>query len=547
MLCLCALANAQSRRVYTYATYGYGDTTRLYVHAQGALRHLYYEDAYAGQPTIPGFAHTDLYVDLQQDSVWQVLDFGDEQCCTAYQLSTDRLEWQQEPLDKHTVLYTTWVNSNKLEFEMSDRYKEDVSPLTGYGRLPGTLLRFKRNGQVYYELLTSEQSKEGVSLPLAMPKRLSARELSALKQQKMVLTRRVFDQVQLHWAGTTPQAPAEPAYDSLYHFAGGTVALKRIHIDPLPAHYQLFAELHQRSNGDAYDRTGSLFVVPQGKERTFFEGMRHHPDSLPLLFDKKGERYQGIVATDDYLPIVELVRFFTPFGVYHFNDRVQIDGLEWADEAYYKQEVTDLAPLLQGDVWVGLFIGNYDAGGHLATLDLKAYPNSELWQLDSLPHSQVLPLFATTNVLEMAGQNYGKLFDTDTLKVQFSVPEGATSVRLRYLCTGHGGWGEGDEFVPKQSDLCIDGREHFYHTPWRGDCGTFRELNPVSGNFWNGTSSSDYSRSGWCPGTATQPVYFDLSHLAPGRHTLTLAIPQGAPIEGGFSHWNVSGALIIER
>ena len=75
----------------------------------------------------------------------------------------------------------------------------------------------------------------------------------------------------------------------------------------------------------------------------------------------------------------------------------------------------------------------------------------------------------------------------------------------------------------------------------------------MSGNFWNGLSSSDYSRSGWCPGTATQPVYFDLTeyfrkHHLPidGRHTITVAIPQGAPQAGSFSHWCVSGVLVTE-
>jgi len=46
---------------------------------------------------------------------------------------------------------------------------------------------------------------------------------------------------------------------------------------------------------------------------------------------------------------------------------------------------------------------------------------------------------------------------------------------------------------------------------------------------------------------ATQPVYFDLMPWADGKeHTLTVAIPQGKPVEGMFSHWAVSGALIEE-
>ena len=146
----------------------------------------------------------------------------------------------------------------------------------------------------------------------------------------------------------------------------------------------------------------------------------------------------------------------------------------------------------------------------------------------------------------MAGQNYGKLFGTDSLTVTFTIAVNATRAKLRYISTGHGGWNGGDEFVPKTNTIIIDGKPAFSYTPWRQDCGCYRNLNPVSGNFWNGLSSSDYSRSGWCPGTATQPVYFDLTPWADGKpHTLTIAIPQGQPVEGMFSHWSVSGVLVM--
>ena len=196
-------------------------------------------------------------------------------------------------------------------------------------------------------------------------------------------------------------------------------------------------------------------------------------------------------------------------------------------------------------MWVGVWIGNYDGGGHHVTVDLNSYPNDEHWD-DSKRGPQVISLFNTTNVLEMAGQNYGQLFNTDSIRVSFFVPEHHNGLRLRLISTGHGGWDGGDEFNPKTNFILIDGELAFTHTPWRGDCARYREWNPVSGNFWNGVSSCDLSRSGWCPGTATQPVYFDLSYLTPGHHTLTLAIPQGAPLEGSISHWCVSGALLVD-
>ena len=390
----------------------------------------------------------------------------------------------------------------------------------------------------------------------------------------MVITTRVFDSVQLCWCGLNDHIDGNyrqnTPYDSVLHYAGGTLALKRIRLPQLPSHYQTFVELHQRSNGDAYDRTGSVFIIPGADVDlcpNFFDGINNHPDSLPLFIGRDGERYQGIrkgishlqqyrISSFMYWPPVELMRFFTPFGVGQFNDRVQIDGLDWQDEAYYKQEVTDLAHLLQGEVWIGVWIGNYDRGGHIVTLDIKSYPGDQTLPEDNQTNSpRSYSLFNTCNVLEMAGQNYGKLFATDSLTTEFSIwgSDTTRNIRLRYLATGHGGWGGGDEFNPKTHTILIDGKPAFTFTPWRSDCGRYREWNPVSGNFWNGMSSSDFSRSGWCPGTATQPVYFNISEYfrregipASGRHTLTVAIPQGEPQAGSFSHWCVSGVMLYE-
>jgi len=81
-------------------------------------------------------------------------------------------------------------------------------------------------------------------------------------------------------------------------------------------------------------------------------------------------------------------------------------------------------------------------------------------------------------------------------------------------------------------------------TPWRVDCGSYRLYNPVSGNFQNGLSSSDLSRSNWCPATVTPPNYISLGDLPAGKYTIEVDIPQGAPEGNSFSYWNVSGTLL---
>ena len=215
---------------------------------------------------------------------------------------------------------------------------------------------------------------------------------------------------------------------------------------------------------------------------------------------------------------------------------------DWAHRAEYNQEVTALIPH-QDSLWIGVFIGNYDKGGHEINLELRFYPPFES---ESAGRQVLLPLVNTVNVLEMSGQNYGKLFRTDTLRVSFEIPEGWAQGQMLFTTTGHGGWGEGDEFVPRKNTLLIDGKPFFEVTPWRTDCGTYREGNPASGNFANGLSSSDLSRSNWCPGTCTPPFIIDASSLSPGTHTLSITVDQGEDVGSSFNHWSVSCVLVGE-
>jgi len=205
-----------------------------------------------------------------------------------------------------------------------------------------------------------------------------------------------------------------------------------------------------------------------------------------------------------------------------------------------------LLPVLQGEQWIGVFVGNYDKGGHVVSLKLKYYPGSMEVSDKPVKKYWTMPLFNTLNVMEMTGQEYGTMFGDDSLSVKIDVPEGVKNIRMRYITTGHGGWDGGDEFNQKLNTVLLDGRVLFQYTPWRCDCATFRKYNPASGNSWNGTTSSDYSRSGWCPGTLTNPVFYPVPGLTSGKHQITVAIPLGKNEGGSFSSWNVSGVLIGE-
>ena len=554
LLAVLSASCAFGQHILTYQSYAKGvteqDTTTVKVIENANYLKICTVEKMLSNP-IPGYAESNTYVDYAHDSVYTILDFADGKYYSTSSLTKKDVVFSDEGhenlLGYDCHKYKTGINSNTIEVWMTENLEFAATPMPGLGRLKGVMVRCMRNGSYITDLKEVKEQKHGLVnlIPDYKGEHKSSRELSQLRKDKLIIRIPVFEDEQIHFAEYEPYTDEIP-FDTVIHFSHGTLIVKRMNLPKLPAHYQIFAEIRQRSNGDAYDRSASVFVIPTEKAKSFKDGLTKGIEALPTLVGKDGKEYQGIKAEMDYLPPVELVRFFTSFGAGHFNDKVQIDGLEWADENYYKMEVSELSDRLRGDVLIGAFIGNYDKGGHKISLDLLAYPGENKWSKKPLKQHSI-PLFNTCNVLEMSGQNYGRLFATDTLEVDFELPDSIKNVQLRYISTGHGGWDNGDEFNPKENAIFIDGVKLFTHTPWRCDCATFRDQNPVSGNFWNGLSSSDYSRSGWCPGTATNPVYFDLNGLKPGKHTLRVAIPQGKDEGESFSHWMVSGVLLYEQ
>ncbi|WP_454046687.1 GLPGLI family protein [Chryseobacterium sp. Marseille-Q8038] len=329
--------------------------------------------------------------------------------------------------------------------------------------------------------------------------------------------------------------------EQIKRYANGTIILKKIIFPTITEGENIFVELKQQSNGDAYDRTGTVFFIPQDKEKSFFDGLEKGAKMLPVYENGNGKQYYGVTSTDTYSPAMEMMRFFTAFGIQKFN-HIQLKGKTWQTISPYRQDITELKPSLSGkELWVGIFIGNYDKGGHKVSLDITIHKSDQTVHKNNI----AIPLFNTLNIMEMAGQDYSTMFNQEKgLMVNFTLNKDLKNAQLRYTTTGHGGWENGDEFVPKANSIVVDGNPVFSFVPWRTDCGSYRLYNPASGNFQDGLSSSDLSRSNWCPGTVTNPNFIPLGDLKAGKHTIQIKIPQG-PTEGtSFSSWNVSGALL---
>ncbi|MBK8232761.1 MAG: peptide-N-glycosidase [Candidatus Eisenbacteria bacterium] len=462
------------------------------------------------------------------------------------------LEWSEERteiLGRSCRLARTTLRSNRIELWVDESAPVSGSPSTQFVAPTGLILRLVRNGNYVVEARSIEPLDPGSPRPRLEADWGTMLDLPAYRARVTdgyITTVSIFERDPIAWENGAP-VPADSS--GLLRLGNGTLIARKVRLPRATPDVAIFAELTHRSRGDAYDRTGLVFALPAAQARSFFAAISGDSSATPLLEGRMGRRYRGVTAREGFTPPLELLRYITPFGVGHYNQQVQVDGLVWEDSLRFKIDVTDLISHLQEEVWFVAVIENYDRGGHEVSLRLRYYPGERFapsGEESETGASRLAPLFSTVNLIGMSGFDRGRLFEHDTLRVRFSLPAGAQKPRLRYFTTGHGGWGGGDEFTPRTNSIILDGKLLTAITPWRSDCATFRRLNPASGNFWNGLSSSDFSRSGWCPGMPVDPYWIPLGELPPGEHELRVAIPMGAPEGSSTSAWLVSGALSWE-
>ena len=439
-----------------------------------------------------------------------------------------------EHLGLKCQILRTSINSNTIDIWYTTDIPFRGTPQPSVGIPDGLVLKTVRNGDRVIEAIDiAKIKKEYNVLPSSWGESMDSYDFNYTIKQSVVTTVNVFDQQPIRFNGA--KLPEQLDSDKIYEAAGGTIILRKVKLPEVIKGRCIFAEVVQYSDGDAYDRTGSIFTIPVEKEKSFLDMMRNLKN-VPS-FKSGDSEYHGLVSTDEYDTPVELMRFFTGFGVRKFN-HVKVKGQNWVDSVLYKTEITALSEHLTGEVWIGAYIGNWDAKGHRVSLKLKYYPD----EVRKIYRSK--PLFNTVNYIEQAGQPYPLFMLNDSLRVKFTLKEPVKNAKLFYLTTGHGGWGNGDEFNQKPNTIYVDEKQVISFVPWRDDCGTYRNWNPCSGNFSNGLSSSDLSRSNWCPATVTNPEYIYLGDLEAGDHTMVVKIPQGQPEGGSNSYWCISGTLL---
>ncbi len=227
-------------------------------------------------------------------------------------------------------------------------------------------------------------------------------------------------------------------------------------------------------------------------------------------------------------PDIELLKFVTAYG----------------GATEHEADVTQLAPALNGTCAFRGFVDTWLSPAWKLSFELEFRPAEE-WELmdtNSSPRvaDWVLPvLFEQDATAESLGEK--------GYAAEVKIPDGVSRVVLCYLTSGHCTDGrDDDEFVSKDNVISVDGVVVERFRPWRDDCRRFRDVNPYTRRWSDGWWSSDYSRSGWCPGDQVTPVRFDLTdHLAPGTHTVSFNVENVRPKVGEhYGYWRLSAYLV---
>ncbi|WP_338238265.1 PNGase F N-terminal domain-containing protein [Persicobacter diffluens] len=353
--------------------------------------------------------------------------------------------------------------------------------------------------------------------------------------------------------------------EGLLRLDNGRIVLKKVQLPAYQRKAKAQLKVTLQSNGDRWDKSGSLFMFPADQEVNLIsikEGKAVFPASAGI-----SEDFPGLLPAKGYAPAMELMRFMTPFGVgYYSQDTVgrkpaYID--HWENEVVWEQDISDRLPALMGkEVYVGVWIDTWTPQGYQLSAELEI--KEAYLANDVMPKTYAAPIF--NSIAYFGPQQPFDYLSRQEAEFDFEVPAGLKNIKIHYIITGHGGHSGGDEFVPNPNKVYVDGELKWDWIPWRTDCAAFRRFNPssgiwmeevkeaqwldwekrqyVSGTIQERVASSDYSRSNWCPGSVVDPVGIYLGDLSAGKHQLKISLPESQPTkEGEHNHWLISAYL----
>lgn len=278
-------------------------------------------------------------------------------------------------------------------------------------------------------------------------------------------------------------------------------------------------EVHARDNGRVIARTLTLPTLTGPTRITAHLVLNPVPQDELVVFDK-WDRAGNIRLFVPDNPDIEIVKFITSYG----------------GRTEYTVDVSYLAPLLTGKQTILGFIDTWVTPAWTVDFSLTYESDTSLQAPD----------YAEGVLYEESFTN--EAFGSDGIESRFTIPKDLSRVKLYYFVSGHCTDGRGaDEFEPKDNVISVDDYVVYRYQPWRDDCRQYRAINPYTRRWSDGYWSSDYSRSGWCPGAEVLPLELDLTdHLTAGEHAMRFVIEDIRPkdAEGNYGYWRVSAVVV---
>ena len=374
---------------------------------------------------------------------------------------------------------------------------------------------------------------------------------SIIAQENIKYT--VFKSEPINFNGTPGNDTEVKRYQS------GRIIYKKVTVPNFQKGTDVNIKLTLRSNGDRWDKSGSCFVVSDLSQISIIDvskGEKEFPIASAIQ-----EKFKGVKTTENYKPVIELLRFMTPFGVgFYSNDkgkhRKPVYIPSWEKQVVWEQDISHLKNVVTNTFYVGVWVDTWTAEGYEIDLELM-YSNR--------PRKTLKVQTLVNTIAYVNGQSLPDFFANSALEQAFEIPK---NVKLYYTTTGHGGHSGGDEFIKIKNNIFIDNALVLDTIPWRDDCASFRRFNPTSGVWLKKDSasyidfevkaykvkeieeriaSSDLSRSNWCPGSFVKPFIVDLGILKAGKHTMKISIPATAADEDKLNHWLVSAYITYEE
>jgi hypothetical protein len=154
------------------------------------------------------------------------------------------------------------------------------------------------------------------------------------------------------------------------YYGGGQYIFKKVTFPKQKLNTKYEISVSVASGGDRYDRAGSIFVLPVDKNNSLEEVVKGKK-----FASNEFTKIKTIVPEGNFAPTTELMRFMTTFGIGFFsNDSLQRKPVYipyWEKVARWKEDISQFSTVLQGEVWIGVHIGNYTKGGHIVSASIN--------------------------------------------------------------------------------------------------------------------------------------------------------------------------------